>query len=133
MLIHLKRNERLYVNGAVLQVDRRVSLTFLNDVHFLMEAHVMQSEAADTPFKQLYYVVQTMLIDPSSAEVTAEVFKHVSHRLRCAVSSPDLVAALDAVQAKVAEGRCFDALKLLRGIFPAEARLLASQPRETAA
>ena len=47
MFIHLKRGEKLYVNGAVVRVDRRTSLEFLNDVTFLLENHVMQAEDVD--------------------------------------------------------------------------------------
>ena len=40
--ITLKPNEKLYINGAVIRADRKVSLEFLNDVQFLLEAHVLQ-------------------------------------------------------------------------------------------
>ena len=71
MFIHLKRGEKLYVNGAVLRVDRRTSLEFLNDVTFLLENHVMQAEEAVTPERQLYFVVQSMIMDPGNAGMTA--------------------------------------------------------------
>jgi flagellar protein FlbT len=125
MQIHLKRGERLYVNGAVLRVDRRTSLEFLNDVSFLLEAHVIQAEDATTPFRQLYFVVQTMMIDPDNAGVTDELYKHLSARLRLVLDSADLVAALDAADGKVACGRHFDALRILRATFPQERTLLA--------
>ncbi|MFO7460819.1 MAG: flagellar biosynthesis repressor FlbT, partial [Desulfatiglandales bacterium] len=60
--ISLKPNEKIYVNGAVLKTDRKVSLEFLNDVDFLLEAHVMQPEEAITPIRQLYFIVQVMLM-----------------------------------------------------------------------
>ena len=43
--IHLRAGERIFVNGAVMRADRKVSLEFLNDVDFLLEAHVMQADA----------------------------------------------------------------------------------------
>ena len=73
MFIHLKRGGKLYVNGAVLRVDRRTSLEFLNDVSFLLENHVMQAEDARTPLRQLYFIVQSMLIDPANASMTLEL------------------------------------------------------------
>ena len=51
--ISLKPAERIYINGAVIRVDRRVSLEFLNDVQFLLENHVLQAEQANTPLRQL--------------------------------------------------------------------------------
>ena len=44
MQIHLKKGEKLYVNGAVIRADQRCSLEFLNNVTFLLENHVMQAE-----------------------------------------------------------------------------------------
>ena len=65
MHISLRPGEKLYVNGAVLRVDRKVSVEFLNDVTFLLENHVILPEEANTPLRQLYFVVQTMLIEPA--------------------------------------------------------------------
>ena len=44
MQIHLKKGEKLYVNGAVIRADHRCSLEFLNNVTFLLENHVMQAD-----------------------------------------------------------------------------------------
>lgn len=121
MLVHLKRGERLYVNGAVLRVDRRTSLEFLNDVSFLLENHVMQADEATTPFRQLYFVVQTMLMDPVNAGMTAELYKHLSCRLGELLSDPGLIEILRATDQKVLGGRYFDALKSIRTAFPVEA------------
>lgn len=117
MFIHLKRGEKLYVNGAVLRVDRRTSLEFLNDVTFLLENHVMQAEDATTPVKQLYFVVQTMLMEPANAGMTAELYKHISFRTRQALEDEGTKSQIDLADNKVAEGRYFDALKLLRCCF----------------
>ena len=68
--ITLKPNEKLYINGAVIRADRKVSLEFLNDVQFLLEAHVLQAEQATTPLKQLYFIVQIMLMNPGRYAIT---------------------------------------------------------------
>ena len=131
MQIHLKRGEKIYVNGAVLRVDRRTSVEFLNDVDFLLENHVMQSEEATTPLRQLYFVTQTMLIDPGNARMTAELFKHLVHKLECTTSSHELRQALDIASSKVQGGRYFDALRLLRSAFAAERDLIVQSPAVT--
>lgn len=128
MFIHLKRGEKLYVNGAVLRVDRRTSLEFLNDVTFLLENHVMQADQATTPVRQLYFVVQTMLMDPANAGMTAELYKHLSFRTRQAVSGDAVQAQIDLADRKVAEGRFFDALKHLRSCFAAEQPSTSNTP-----
>lgn len=117
MFIHLKRGEKLYVNGAVLRVDRRTSLEFLNDVTFLLENHVMQAEDAVTPERQLYFVVQSMIMDPGNAGMTAELYKHMSFRTRQDACDECVKKNIDLADQKVSEGRYFDALKLLRSCF----------------
>jgi flagellar protein FlbT len=117
MFIHLKRGEKLYVNGAVLRVDRRTSLEFLNDVTFLLENHVMHAEEAVTPERQLYFVVQSMIMDPANAGMTAELYKHMSFRTRHNASDEYVKKQIDLADRKVSEGRYFDALKLLRCCF----------------
>ena len=62
--ISLKSGERIFVNGAVLRVDRKVAVEFLNDVTFLLENHVLQPEQATTPLRQLYFIAQMALINP---------------------------------------------------------------------
>jgi flagellar protein FlbT len=134
MFIHLKRGEKLYVNGAVLRVDRRTSLEFLNDVTFLLENHVMQAEEATTPIRQLYFVVQTMLMDPANAGMTAELYKHLSFRVQQETEDESIKSTIDIADKKVSDGRYFDALKHLRSCFPSEKRPQpANTPAEEAA
>ena len=64
MHITLRANEKLYLNGAVLKPDRKVSIELMNDAVFLLEAHVIQERDATTPLRQLYYIVQLMLMSP---------------------------------------------------------------------
>jgi flagellar biosynthesis repressor protein FlbT len=50
MLISLRPGERVYINGAVVQVDRKVTIELLNDAMFLLEGHVMHySSTSSTP------------------------------------------------------------------------------------
>lgn len=65
MSLHLRAGEKLYLNGAVIKVDRKVSIEILNDVTFLLASHVMQPADATTPLRQLYFVVQSALMDPA--------------------------------------------------------------------
>jgi flagellar biosynthesis repressor protein FlbT len=128
MQIHLKRGEKIYINGAVLRVDRRASIEFLNDVDFLLENHVIQAEEARTPLRQLYFVVQTMLMDPENAGMTHQLYVHLAHRLTQAASTAEILEAVARAGEKVAAGKYFDALKLLRGAFATEEQLLAAAP-----
>lgn len=128
--ISLKAGERIFVNGAVLRVDRKVTLEFLNDVTFLLESHVIQPEQTTTPLKQLYFIVQTMLVEPANAALANALFEDAIGGLMHMFKRPDLLEALVAVQALVRDDRNFEALKKLRALFPIEAEILAAGATE---
>ena len=69
MLLKLRAGEKLYINGAVIKVDRKVTIELMNDATFLLEAHVIQPDEANTPLRQLYFVLQTQLMERESAPI----------------------------------------------------------------
>jgi flagellar protein FlbT len=125
MRIFLKPGEKIFVNGAVLRLDRKAAIEFLNDVTFLLEGHVIQAEDAKTPLRQLYFVIQTMLIDPANAAMTFELYKHLSERLKQTLNDQQILDGLNAADASVKAERNFDALKTLRRLFDLEAKQLS--------
>jgi flagellar protein FlbT len=125
--ISLKSGERIFINGAVLRVDRKVALEFLNDVTFLLENHVLQPEDATTPLRQLYFIAQMILINPEGKEQSASLFrKSVSMLLNC-FQNEEILAELKRVDGMVASGRAFDALKAIRSLYAIEDKILNSQ------
>lgn len=124
MKITLRANEKLYVNGAVIRADRKVSLELLNDVQFLLENHVLQAENASTPLRQLYFIVQIMLINPDGAEDARRLFRDTLPALLDAFTDQQVLSTLKHVDQLVAEDRPYDALKAIRGLYPLEARIL---------
>lgn len=109
MRLSLRSGEKIYINGAVLRVDRKVSLELMNDATFLLEAHVMQPEAATTPLRRLYFAVQTILMAPRDAARARALF---------ATEAAALTEAGDAraeeARHLVDKGRLFEALKSIR-------------------
>lgn len=122
--ITLKANEKLYVNGAVIRTDRKVSLEFLNDVQFLLEAHVLQADEASTPLRQLYFTLQVMLMNPEGAEAARQLFRASLPRLLSAFSDPQVLSGLKHVDQLVSEDRPYEAMKAIRALYPIEARIL---------
>lgn len=129
--ITLKANEKIYVNGAVIRADRKVSIEFLNDVQFLLENHVLQADQASTPLRQLYFIVQVMLINPEGAEDARKLFRDTLPVLLNVYSDPQILATLKHVDQLIAESRAFEALKAIRGLYPTEKSIL--NPESTAA
>jgi flagellar biosynthesis repressor protein FlbT len=117
MMIHLKKNEKLFINGAVIQLDRRGSIELLNDAQFLLASHVMQVETATTPLRRLYFIIQTMIVDPANSGLTRNLYETQSEQLKSAVSHQDYHKVIVHADALVGEAKYFEALKFLRRNF----------------
>lgn len=124
MQISLKPGERIFLNGAVVRVDRKVTLELMNDVTFLLESHVLQVEDTTTPLRQLYFTVQTMLIDPRDAEAAHVLFGNQIASLVAAFENKAILASLLQVGALVSQNRAFEALRVIRSLFPMEDRII---------
>jgi len=117
MKIHLKRNEKLFLNGAVIRLDRRGSIELLNDAQFLMENHILQQEEAKTPLQQLYFIAQTMLMDPSNAHFTMYLFDSYADKLLILRTSSEYQELVMNVRKQVESANYYGALKALRQSF----------------
>ena len=117
MKIHLKRNEKLFLNGAVIRLDRRGSIELMNDAQFLLENHIMQPEEAITPLRQIYFVTQTMLMDPANAHFTKYLFESYVTRLNEIVTDPVCRENISKAQILVGNLDYYGALKVLRLTF----------------
>ncbi|MFF8800949.1 MULTISPECIES: flagellar biosynthesis repressor FlbT [unclassified Methylobacterium] len=126
MHLSLKAGERVYINGAVVRVDRKVALELMNDATFLLEGHVLQAEEATTPLRQLYFAAQTILIAPAQAVPARSLYARIEEGILAATTDPAIREGLTAAHALVEAGRAFEALKLIRGLYPAEATLLGA-------
>ena len=132
MQISLRAGDRLYINGGVISVDRKVTIELLNDVTFLLDSHVMQANAADTPLKQLYFVVQTLLIDPASMNSVRPLLTTMLASLKRTFENAEVLAGLEQAETQIEKKRCFDALKIIRSLYPLEAAILTRNARDAA-
>lgn len=128
MRLSLKAGEKIYMNGAVFSVDRKVSIELLNDATFLLEAHVMQIEAATSPLKQIYFAIQLMLMDPGE---TASIRGTVEAMFAAFAAAAEFQPRRPRGRGPgvIPQGRPIEALKALRSLFATEAALL--QPMGT--
>jgi len=124
MHISLRAGEKLYVNGAVLRVDRKVSVELLNDATFLLEAHVMRVEDATTPLRQLYFIVQVILMNPGDAAAAQEMFSESVRRTIETFENDAVVTGLKNAASLVQLNRIFEALKIIRSLFAVESSII---------
>ncbi|NIX78412.1 flagellar biosynthesis repressor FlbT [Microvirga terricola] len=128
MHLSLKAGERIFINGAVLRVDRKVSIELLNDATFLLENHVLQVEDATTPLRQLYFVAQALLIDPSNSEKAKSVYEDLHRETQKLFTHREIINGLKHAAEMIDAGRAFDALKIIRGLFVMESAILPGEP-----
>lgn len=121
MHISLRAGERFYINGAVLRVDRKVSFELLNDATFLLDAHVMRVEEVTTPLRQLYFIVQIMLMNPADTPAAQTMFEQALRTTRAQFEDQEIHAGLANAERLIEDNRKFDALKVIRRLLPAEA------------
>jgi flagellar protein FlbT len=133
MRLSLRAGEKIYVNGAVLRVDRKTSIEIMNDATFLLGQHVLQAEEATTPLRQLYFIAQTMLMDPAGADGCRIVFDESHRLLREAVEDQEMLQGMETVGRLMDAGRTLDAMKTIRAMLPIEARILSRRPAATKA
>ena len=124
MCISLRGGERIYVNGAVLSVDRKVTLELINDVAFLLENQVMQVAAATTPLRQLYFVVQLMLMSPQDIEAAKSVYRIQRGALINVTANAEILRGLDELEVLVEAKKYYEALRKIRSLFDVEQLIL---------
>lgn len=125
--LSLRAGERIYINGAVLKADRKVSLELLNDATFLLENHVLQPEDTTTPLRQLYFAAQMMLIEPAVKEQAHATFLKMLRGMFRAFSDAEVLKGLKLVDELAHKGRVFEALKTIRALYPREAVLMSGE------
>jgi flagellar protein FlbT len=119
--ITLRAGERIFVNGGVLRVDRKVSIELMNDVIFLLEQHVMKPEDTTTPLRQLYFMIQMMLMDPALHMKARTMAKESVSGLLETISEPKILLGLKEASELLDGDRIFEALKKVRMLLPLEA------------
>lgn len=117
MRVTLRAGERIFINGAVLRVKDKVTLSLLNDARFLLESHVLQLSQATTPMRQLYFVVQALLMNPKEADQTMVAFHNLHEALILMYPDPRTRDTLRSTRELVENDKAFEALKLIRGLF----------------
>ena len=129
--LSLKPNEKLYVNGAVIRVDRKVTVELLNDVQFLLENHVLQPEQASTPLKQLYFILQIMLMNPQGAVDARDMFRRSLPLMLANFTDEHIRATLKNVDRMVGEDKIYEALRAIRSLYPLERNILSGHDDDT--
>lgn len=118
--LSLRPGQRIYINGAELRVDRKVSLELMSPASFLLDEHVIDPQSATTPLRRLYCAIQASLIGHGQSSTAQSACRMLLTELREAAPCEQMRAGIEQVDACVEAGRLYQALRKLRGLFPLE-------------
>ena len=128
--IVLRAGERIFLNGAVIKVDRKVGFELMNDVVFLLEQHVMKAEETTTPLRQLYFMIQMMLMDPAlHLRARQMASESIASQLQVFCDA-EIKACLNQAESFLAADRPLEALKRVRSLFPLEDAIIGRSKKE---
>lgn len=113
----LRPGETVVVNGAVIGAGERTATIFLHtQAQFLRGRDMLRPADVDGPERALYYAIQCRYLANDNAPGTADIAAALA-ALR--VARPGAAAELDAIEALLAEGRAYQALRRAASLFPA--------------
>lgn len=124
--VTLRPGERIFVNGAVLKAEARMTFEILNEVPYLAEYEIMQVQRTGTPLRQLYYILQTMVMEPTGIDMARDVYEDTMRMLQKTFANPLILAGLQTIHQQVAGGSPFAGLKTLRALIPIEDAILGA-------
>jgi len=130
LVIRLKPNEKILVNGVVLQnCDRAARFRIKsNDVSILRSRDAIPQKSANTPLRRLYYVAQLALAgeaDPEKAKAQIQSGIDPLKAIFAGTAQLDLERAYEAAE----KHKFFIVMRALKKLFGLEQSLLAAQTR----
>lgn len=126
--IELKRGERIFINGSVIKADQNMSFEVTTDTPYLREQDILQVEDTTTPLRQLYFIIQTMVLDPDNKGQALPVFDGMLKSMRDTYSTQTILDGLASAEALVARDRAFVALSTVRELIPVEDSIFGFVP-----
>ncbi len=124
LVIHLKRNGQIIVNGAVLEnlSGRSISFCVKNDAAILRDRDILKVEEATTPATRIYFALQCMYLFPGRRDEHAAQFEALLASFLEAVPSVEPIVA--EVRAAIAAGNDYAALKCAQTLIQHEGKIL---------
>lgn len=111
----LRPGETVVVNGAVIGAGERTATIFLHTrAQFLRGRDILREADIDGPERRLYYAIQCRYLGRDTADVDVAAAFAGMRRAR-----PDAASELDAIEALLAAGRAYQAMRRVAALFPA--------------
>lgn len=126
LVLKLGPRERILINGAVIENgDRRSRLNIVTpNAHILRLKDAIHPDEANTPVRRVCYITQLVLSgDVAPEDGQKQIITGIT-QLSQAFTDPESLEQLRLAEAAASNSQFYQALKFLRSLLPAEARLL---------
>ena len=118
--ITLKPQEKMILSGAVIVNGSKSGCQLIveNKVPILRQKDILSEKDADTPCRNLYFIIQLMYIDADNLAVHQNNYwTMVNDILKAA---PSTIALIDQINEEILGGRFYQALKLAQKLIEYE-------------
>lgn len=122
--LKLKSGEKVYINGAL--VENRgaaAELEILNKVPLLREKDILLEKDADSPCRQVYFIVQTLYFNPSDEAKVLQLLSKLT--LEIVKAAPSTASLLEKMFGEVSQRKYYSALRTVGELIRYEETLLS--------
>ncbi len=129
LVLKLKPNEKVLVNGVILQNgDRAASIRVRsNDVAILRARDAIQKDDANTPLRRIYYIAQLAMAGEAGADDAAGQIRQGIEPLM-PIFAGDAIDDLNRAAIAAREHKFFVVMRAVRKLFALEQALLDRAP-----
>ena len=128
LAINLRPNERLIVNGVVLQNSGTAAkLLIHNNASVLREKDIITEADATTPARRIYFAIQCKYLFPGKDAAYLPLIYQFIQEFETA--APSTLALTQDIRASVDQGALYHALKSAKQLIAREQEILNGVPR----
>ena len=123
--ITLKPQEKMILGGAVISNGNNAGCELIieNKVPILREKDILSENNADTPCRQLYFIIQLMYIDEGNQAIHQKNYWDLVNEI--VKAAPSTVGLIDHINEEIVGGRYYQALKLAQKLIDYEQEVVS--------
>jgi flagellar biosynthesis repressor protein FlbT len=130
LAINLRPNERLIVNGVVIQNSAAsAKLLIHNNAAVLREKDIITEEGANTPARRIYFAIQCKYLFPGKDDTYLPLVHQFIEEFEAA--APSTSGITQEIRRQVGAGQLYQALKTAKQLIAREQEILNAFPRDT--
>ena len=130
LAINLRPNERLIVNGVVIQNSAAgAKLLIHNNAAVLREKDIITAEGANTPARRVYFAIQCKYLFPDKEATYLPLVHQFIEEFEAA--APSTAEITQEIRRQLGAGQLYQALKSAKQLIAREQEILNAVPRTT--